>query len=106
MYLPSSDFRAIVLLSTDLATLLLSYASAFQLSILSEVSILKFLRLYYILYVNTHATTNANTQIRKKPKTGVESSLVKGADSWLAGPLCGVLSFLFSVLVSRVRWWQ
>lgn len=51
----------------------------------------------YSMWIQTqpHKHKHTNTQ-----HPGVESSLVKGADSWLAGPL-GVLSFLFSVLVSR-----
>ena len=58
--------------------------------------------IYIYMFTNTHTHTAHihSTAHTHNMNSKLVSSLPLGADSWLAGPL-GVLSFLFSVLVSR-----
>ena len=59
------------------------------------------LYIYIYMYTNTHTQhTYIHSTQTHNMNSKLVSSLPLGADSWLAGPL-GVLSFLFSVLVSR-----
>ena len=63
--------------------------------------IIHFIYIYIYVYKHTHTQhTYIHSTQTHNMNSKLVSSLPLGADSWLAGPL-GVLSFLFSVLVSR-----